>query len=411
MLRTLVIIVVLGSATRGNVMGWSKVDNTSGAAPAEFPGGNIVTDARSGNSHNGLCRAGGMRGSVHIGEQRNGSVNQNSDRTLSDLIVPATFACEGEVALFSYFPYRWVFTRHGGNPVLGAVPGTWQASWFTVDDVIQSNGRFSMYYSGSDTGNANTQLGLAYSDDGITWQRYSNNPIWAGAWDHFLRDVRVYQFGPSDFRLYYSDGDRHIDLAFSQDGVTWRNYEHNPILEASQDWESYVMQPRVMKISEDQWLMWYSTYGTRPRVTGLARSQDGIHWTKHEENPVLTLGKAGDWDDYSAFQPFVFQQDGYFHMIYTGSSTKNPTGYRWGYALSSDGIRWTKSPHNPIFIPDSQGSWDAGKVSCPTLVWTGPNAFNIYYAGATAPEATYLGIGLVQAQLNRIEADPNTGHQ
>jgi len=307
------------------------------------------------------------------------------------------------------FPYQWVFERHSDNPVLSAVPGTWEATWFTVDSLIQTDGPLNMYYSASDVGNLNVKLGLAYSDDGIAWQRYSSDPIWENAWDHFLRDVRVYQFGDSDFWLYYSDGDEHIDLAFSNDGINWQNYEHNPILEVSQSWEYHVMQERVMKISENQWFMWYSTYaGGKPRVTGVATSEDGIHWSKYEDNPVLTLGEDGEWDDYSAFQPLVFHQDDYFHMIYTGSSTTNSTGYRLGYALSKDGILWTKSPDNPIFVPGSGGAWDAGKVSCPTLVRTGPNTFNIYYAGATASGATYLGIGLAQAQLNSIATNLNT---
>ena len=101
------------------------------------------------------------------------------------------------------------------------------------------------------------------------------------------------------------------------------------------------MQQRVLRIG-DKWYMWYSTYDGKPRVTGIATSKDGIHWNKYKDNPVLPLGKPGEWDDYSAFQPSVFLQDGCFYMIYTGSSKANPTGYRWGYAYSQDGVHWNK---------------------------------------------------------------------
>jgi len=261
-----------------------------------------------------------------------------------------------------------------------------------------------MYYTGARAGdNRTSALGLAVSGDGVRWKRHKVNPIWEYKhWDNFLRDVRVYQFdGEVGYWLYYSDGDRHIDLARSADGIRWTNHEHNPILKPSQPWEHYVMQQRILKIN-DVWHMWYSTYGPKPRVTGYATSRDGIHWDKFEQNPVLPLGKPGQWDDYSAFQPFVFCQDGYFHMIYNGSSKRNRTGYRWGYAWSKDGIHWTKSPDNPVFLPGEKGAWDAGKVSCPTVLRTGPDTFNIYYCGARTPSATYLGIGLARARLHKL---------
>jgi predicted GH43/DUF377 family glycosyl hydrolase len=303
---------------------------------------------------------------------------------------------KGETA----FPYRWVLSRYPGNPVLRAIPGTWEAEWFSVDSVIRRKDRLYLYYHGSDKGNRNTQLGLAFSSDGITWTRDPDNPVWKNAWHFGLRDVRVYQLGESDFWLYYSDFDEHIDLAHSTDGIHWKNFDRNPVLAPSQDWESLLMQECVLRLGE-QWYMWYSTYEGKPRVTGLATSNDGIHWTKYARNPVLRLGEPGQWDDYSAFQPTVLFQDGSFHMLYTGSSKKNPTGYQWGYALSKDGVRWTKSPENPIFTPGPSGNWDAGKVSGHPIVRTGPDSFYIYYGGASSPDDTYRGIGLVEARLVR----------
>jgi predicted GH43/DUF377 family glycosyl hydrolase len=211
----------------------------------------------------------------------------------------------------------------------------------------------------------------------------------------------VYRFEGPEFWLYYSDYDFHLDLARSRDGIHWENLGQNPIMTPSQAWEDRIMQESVLKLG-DFWRMWYSTYERKPRVTGTATSKDGIHWTKYEGNPVFLLGNPGEWDDYSAFQPNVFFQDGLFHMIYTGSSKANPTGYRTGYAWSKDGIDWTKSPENPVFGPGPAGSWDGGKVSCPTVLRTGPDTFNIYYSGASAPKGTYSGIGLVQARLHRM---------
>ena len=305
------------------------------------------------------------------------------------------------------FPYKWNLKRHHGNPVLRPVPGTWEFEWFGVATVIRIDDEFYMYYRGSDTGNKNTQIGLAFSKDGATWTRYKENPVWRmDNWEYFIRDARVYQFGGEELWMYYTDGDRHIDLALSTDGIHWKNSQHNPILGVSQEWENRVMQESVVKLDKE-WYMWYSTYGGgKPRVTGMAKSKDGINWDKYEGNPVLPLGKPGEWDDYSAFNTFVFHQDGYFHMLYTGSSRRSGTGYRWGYAVSKDGINWVKSPDNPIFVPDVEGTWDAGKVSTHVICRMGPNSFNIYYSGAPSPGATYAGVGLVQGQLTRVASSP-----
>jgi predicted GH43/DUF377 family glycosyl hydrolase len=307
--------------------------------------------------------------------------------------------------------FRWIDLNRRSEPVLRACPGTWEDNWFCVDKVIQVDGRMRMYYEASAPGgNTDMSLGVAFSDDGVAWQRYSGNPIWQKRapngvqnWHNFLRDVRVYQIGPADFRMYYSDGDKHIDLAFSKDGLDWTNYQDNPVLARTQDWEDLVMQEAILRLGETDWRMWYSTYERvpkKPRVTGYATSTDGIHWTKFKDNPMFGLGEKGTWDDFSAFQPTVFQQDGYFHMIYTGSSKANPTGYKFGYAWSKDGVSWTKSPQNPIFV-GVEGDWDGGKVTGHEVFRTGPDTYNIYYTGAASPKAPKLGIGLIQARLQR----------
>jgi predicted GH43/DUF377 family glycosyl hydrolase len=303
--------------------------------------------------------------------------------------------------------FRWVEFQRREEPVLEARPGTWEDNWFCVDKVLQVDGQMRLYYEASSPGtNKDMSLGVAFSQDGVRWERHAANPIWkkesngSRNWHHFLRDVRVYQFAPAEFRMYYSDGDQHIDLAFSEDGLCWRNYEHNPILTPTQPWEDLVMQESILRLGEADWRMWYSTYQKKPRVTGYATSTDGIRWTKHEANPIFVVGEKGTWDDFTAFQPTVFQQDGYFHMLYTGSDATDPIGYKWGYAWSKDGISWTRSPKNPLFV-GVKGEWDGGKVTGHEVFRTGPNTYNIYYTGAAATNAPKRGIGLIQARLEK----------
>jgi len=316
-------------------------------------------------------------------------------------VVQATWAGEPVAA-----PFRWThIERLPENPILQARPGTWESQWFIVDTVMKVDGRLWMYYDGAGPNDKKTTaLGLAFSDDGIRWQRHPGNPIWTkeGNWSNFLRDVRVHRFeGEPGFWMYYSDGDRHIDLARSDDGVHWKNIPENPVLKPSQDWEDLVMQESVLKRGPGQWMMWYSTYGRKARVTGLATSHDGIHWTKYQGNPVLRIGAPGEWDDYSAFQPWVFYRHGYYHMIYTGSAGKS-TRYEFGYAWSRDGIVWHKSADNPVFrVSAEKGAWDAGKMAMHVLYESREDTFFIYYSGGSEPNTTYSGIGAFRARLTK----------
>ena len=78
-----------------------------------------------------------------------------------------------------------------------------------------------------------------------------------------------------------------------------------------------------------------------------------INWTKYENNPVLTRGANGAWDDVAIHGPSVMFDGSLYHMWYAGFDGNNN---RIGYASSSDGISWTKSS-GYILDRGSSGTW------------------------------------------------------
>ena len=54
--------------------------------------------------------------------------------------------------------------------------------------------------------------------------------------------------------------------------------------------------------------------------------------------------------------PNVIKDGSTYKMWYTGKSSAGP--YQIGYATSSDGIAWTKHGANPIITPADAGTWD-----------------------------------------------------
>ena len=137
-------------------------------------------------------------------------------------------------------------------------------------------------------------------------------------------------------------GDHRIGLARSPDGKSWRK-EPAPVLDHGPTgaWdERVVADPYVVRI-EPYFYMYYlgQDRAARQRL-GIARSTDGIRWEKLRANPILELGGEAAFDEAGLGEPAVWQSDGFYWMLYTGRDVKEYR--RLGLARSTDGVRWTK---------------------------------------------------------------------
>jgi predicted GH43/DUF377 family glycosyl hydrolase len=105
--------------------------------------------------------------------------------------------------------------------------------------------------------------------------------------------------------------------------------------------------------------MWYTgSNATSASHIGYATSQDGVIWQKHLENPVMSPGLLGDWQEDEVREPHVMLNEGIYQMWY-GS------GNQIGYATSVDGIDWEKHSGNPVLVPWGFGSY---AVEHPTVI-------------------------------------------
>jgi len=64
-------------------------------------------------------------------------------------------------------------------------------------------------------------------------------------------------------------------------------------------------------------------------------------WIESQFNPGLRPGPSGSWDDSGIMSPAVIKEDGVYKMWYAGDDSGSGT-YRIGYAVSNDGVNWTK---------------------------------------------------------------------
>lgn len=233
-----------------------------------------------------------------------------------------------------------------------------------------SQGFYRMYFGSATIWlNRGGNISTAVSPDGEHWYPYVKNPVLrpseSTAFDHaWIYSADVIRSG-STYMMYYcaineGGGNIAIGLATSSDGITWQKYSGNPILEHGSpgSWEAeFVDYPRVL-FDGETYHMWYTGNNGSVNQVGYASSEDGFNWTKYAGNPVLSPSASGRWDGESVAVTGVTRHDSLLYMVFMGSEVLPADWTRYGLAVSTDGITWTREVTNPLLGIGSQGQWD-----------------------------------------------------
>ncbi len=193
--------------------------------------------------------------------------------------------------------------------------------------VLKNGGRYQMWYTGQARGRS--WIGHAVSQDGKAWQRISGRPVLSAdaPWEnvavmcpHVLYDgeARLY-------RMWYSGGEQRepnaIGYATSEDGLTWKKHANNPIFRPDPKtvWEQDRVTGCQVIRRGDWFLMFYIGFqdGNHSQI-GLARSRDGITgWQRHPDNPLIRRGKD-KWDHDAVYKPYAILDDRRWLLWYNG---------------------------------------------------------------------------------------------
>jgi Glycosyl hydrolases family 32 N-terminal domain len=177
--------------------------------------------------------------------------------------------------------------------------------------------------------------GVAASDDGLTWQRAKDHPILAvhdsdcGTWekDCIYQPWLVEQGGQFfDFYNAANGGKEQTGLAFSDDLLHWKRYPANPVIRnrpGGYD-EQFASDPKVFR-DGDHWTMFYFGVGHGGAHIMAAFSDDLLHWTAHPEPLYKASGNPSGLD----------QQ--YAHKISLVYNPRNKTFYLYYCACGNKG--------------------------------------------------------------------------
>ena len=255
-------------------------------------------------------------------------------------------------------------------------PEDWEDTFIDPGRVVFHDGLFHSFYNGIDTWPAQVKVGYATSSDGKRWEKQSSEWLFSGEnldWSEtsiFVHDAMVLDDGT--WAVYFSSVASSTNFASGVIGMAtapnaagpWKVIAE-PILETGPEgsWdEDGVVDPSIVRVGDQLW-MYYDGNLRGRRAIGLAISEDGFSWTKHDDpetedvsDPLLVAGEDGDWDDTGVYDPQVVVTDEGFVMSYfvRRPGTSAPV-YEAGLAYSDDGLAWEKDPDGAYLSSQRQG--------------------------------------------------------
>lgn len=189
----------------------------------------------------------------------------------------------------------------------------------------------------------------AWSEDGLDFTRNPDNPVFAPHGDWTVGraiDAEVFPF-KDRLLLYFATRDPKMEIQML--GVAaapldsdygkeeWKQLVDGPILKPELPWELKCIEAAsVMQRDGSLWMFYAGGYNNDPQQVGVARSEDGVTWTRVSDSPLLPNGAPGSWNSSESGHPGVFNDsDGRTWLFFQGNNDKGKTWY-----LSKVGIDW-----------------------------------------------------------------------
>lgn len=230
------------------------------------------------------------------------------------------------------------------EPIFVAAPGQWDTKIRERGWIMKEGDLWRMWYTGyvPDQKPLMMKLGYATSPDGITWTRYSGNPLIGDFW---VEDMMIVKH--ADRYLMFAEGmNDQAQLLESPDGIKWNRLGTLDIrLTNGQPIPPGPFGTPTAFFEDGTWSLFYER---RDAGIWLARSTDLKVWTNVSDDPVIRPGPES-YDSLMIAMNQVIRVGGkYLAVLHGTGSPEKPRQWCTMLAESTDLIHWTKSSHNPL---------------------------------------------------------------
>ncbi|HEY3333269.1 MAG TPA: family 43 glycosylhydrolase [Capsulimonadaceae bacterium] len=228
----------------------------------------------------------------------------------------------------------------------------YERNGFCAPGAIVINDRVELFYQSYGNGPKDA-ICHATSNDGLSFTRNNNNPIWrpTGAWNNGRAiDADVAIRGDQIYLLAATrDASGEIQMLTGAYGhltagiedVHWVQLLDEPLLEPSLPWEQKCIEAPALLVRDGVFHLFYAgAYNCAPQQIGHAVSENALSWTRTNDKPLLSNGLPGEWNSSESGHPFVFEDAGLTYLFFQGSSDDGKT-----WQISSVEITW--DGHSP----------------------------------------------------------------
>ena len=139
-------------------------------------------------------------------------------------------------------------------------------SWdlqIVVNNIIKVNSIFYMYYSGRSSSNSDWSIGLATSSDGTHWTKHFSNPIIKESlyWENNGVSYPTVIKEDNLYKMVYSGGTSPaFGLAYSTDGINWQKWVQEPFLTSELTFNnSRIAYPKLI-VTDNEYRLYYSGF-------------------------------------------------------------------------------------------------------------------------------------------------------
>ena len=209
------------------------------------------------------------------------------------------------------------------------------------------------------------------------FQKHPQNPVFGGPDTGTLFDAYVTPLPGGGLRMDLSwRPEACTAVSFSDDGVRWSPPRPTLAADPASGWEDLVNRNCVLKTG-DTYKMWYTGQARGHSFIGLAESADGLSFRRVGREPVLFPERP--WEGASVMNPCVLYENGRYRMWYSAGETYEPNVL--GYAESDDGLRWRKSPINPIFVNEPRNEYERERIGGCQILPHAALGYLLFYIG------------------------------